>query len=268
MANYYTQASFAILCSQEQAQMALEAIEYVTDTDVAEGENLLSKPVSECSLTELLVLGIIQNHPDYDPSNPTFGQSESPENNYELDFKAEIIGKGLAICHEESINLDHAIAVTTAVLSVFNLPEMVTINAAFVCDRPRENEFGGAIIVVTKDTHHYEEGWNFSCLMNEAHDAGVKYALVKVNQYNHENTYTECYLMIYKASESAYDVARHRLASDENMSNNPDEDGVIILSEEENTSMALHSVTELTPVVYDSLSKLLPSLDELCPVTA
>lgn len=37
MANNYTQASFTILCSQEQAQMALDAIAYVTDTDVAEG---------------------------------------------------------------------------------------------------------------------------------------------------------------------------------------------------------------------------------------
>ncbi|PPV66237.1 hypothetical protein C5O92_25580 [Escherichia coli] len=52
------------------------------------------------------------------------------------------------------------------------------------------------------------------------------------------------------------------------MSTDTGEDGVIILSEEDNTSMALHSVTELMPVVYESLSKLLPSLDELCPVTA
>ena len=43
---------------------------------MAEGEHLLSKPVSECSLTELLVLGIIQNHPECDPFEPTFGQSE------------------------------------------------------------------------------------------------------------------------------------------------------------------------------------------------
>lgn len=150
-------------------------------------------------------------------------------------------------------------------LSVFNLPEMVTINAAFVCDRPRENEFGGATIVVTKDTHQYEEGFNFSRLMNEAHDAGVQYALVKVNQYNHEYTYTQCYLMSCKKSESAYDVARHRLASDESTPDNPGQDGVIILSEEDNTSMALHSVTELMPVVYESLSKLLPSLDDCAP---
>ena len=33
MANNYTQASFTILCSQEQAQMALDAIAYVTGTD-------------------------------------------------------------------------------------------------------------------------------------------------------------------------------------------------------------------------------------------
>lgn len=49
MANNYTQASFTILCSQEQAQMALDAIAYVTDTDVSEGDHLLSKPASECS---------------------------------------------------------------------------------------------------------------------------------------------------------------------------------------------------------------------------
>lgn len=268
MANNYTQASFTILCSQEQAQMALEAIAYVTDTDVSEGERMLSKPVSECSLSELLVLGIIQNHPEYDPSEPTFGQPMSPEDNYELDLKAEVVDKGLEICHEESIDLNHAITVTTAVLSVFDLPEMVTINAAFVCDHPRENEFGGVTIVVTKDTHHSENGFNFTRLMNEAHDAGIQYALVKVKQYNHENAYTECYLMSCKASESAFDVARHRLASDENTSDDPDEDDVIILSEEDNTSVSLHSVTELTPVVYDSLIKMLPSLDELCPVAA
>ena len=46
MANNYTQASFTILCSQEQAQMALDAIAYVTDTDVAEGEHLLSKTIT------------------------------------------------------------------------------------------------------------------------------------------------------------------------------------------------------------------------------
>lgn len=71
MANNYTQASFTILCSQEQAQMALDAIAYVTDTDVSEGDHLLSKPASECSLTELLVTGIIQNHPECDPFEPT-----------------------------------------------------------------------------------------------------------------------------------------------------------------------------------------------------
>lgn len=266
MASNSTQASFTILCSQEQAQMALDAIAYVTDTNVSDGQRLLSKPASECSLTELLIMGIIQNHPECDTFEPIFGESESPEDHYELELKAQITVNGLAICHNESINLDHAIAVTTTVLSVFNLPEMVTINAAFICDLPRENEFGGATIVVTKDTHHYEEGFNFSRLMNKAHDAGVQYALVKVNQYNHEYSYTECYLMSCKVSESAHDVARHRLATD--AINSDDPDVVTIRSEEDNISMALHSVTELTPVVYESLSKLLPSLDELCPVAA
>ncbi len=42
------------------------------------------------------------------------------------------------------------------------------------------------------------------------------------------------------------------------------EDGIYILSEEDNTSLSVELVTELSPLDYDKLSKLLPSLDTLC----
>ncbi|HAS1430833.1 TPA: hypothetical protein I4D34_25430, partial [Enterobacter hormaechei] len=42
------------------------------------------------------------------------------------------------------------------------------------------------------------------------------------------------------------------------------EDGIYILCEEDNTSLSVELVTELSPLDYDKLSKLLPSLDTLC----
>ena len=54
--------------------MAQEAITFVTEAEIAEGERLLDKPLADCSLTEKLILSIIENHPEYDPSEPSFGQ--------------------------------------------------------------------------------------------------------------------------------------------------------------------------------------------------
>lgn len=55
MADNYTQASFIIPCTQEQAKMAQEAITFVTEAEIAEGERLLDKPLTDCSLTEKLI---------------------------------------------------------------------------------------------------------------------------------------------------------------------------------------------------------------------
>ncbi|MGT7661260.1 hypothetical protein ACRW5F_28765 [Escherichia coli] len=88
-------------------------------------------------------------------------------------FATEVNSSGLSVFHGETIDLDHAICLTTAVLSVFDLPEMVTITAAFTCSKSRTDEFGGMTILVTKDTHYYQDGCQFSRLMNEAHKAGM-----------------------------------------------------------------------------------------------
>ncbi len=107
--------------------------------------------------------------------------------NYELSFATEVNSSGLSVFHGETIDLDHAICLTTAVLSVFDLPEMVTITAAFTCSKSRTDEFGGMTILVTKDTHYYQDGCQFSRLMNEAHKAGIQYALCKVTHYHGES---------------------------------------------------------------------------------
>ena len=166
MADNYTLASFIIPCTQEQAKMAQEAITFVTEAEIAEGERLLDKPLADCSLTEKLILSIIENHPEYDPSEPSFGQPSCPDCNYELSFATEVNSSGLSVFHGETIDLDHAICLTTAVLSVFDLSEMVTITAAFTCSKSRTDEFGGMTILVTKDTHYYQDGCQFSRLMN------------------------------------------------------------------------------------------------------
>ncbi|VCZ89263.1 hypothetical protein BANRA_05724 [Klebsiella pneumoniae] len=61
--------------------MAQEAITFVTEAEIAEGERLLDKPLTDCSLTEKLILSIIENHPEYDPSEPSFGQPSCPDCN-------------------------------------------------------------------------------------------------------------------------------------------------------------------------------------------
>lgn len=70
--------------------MAQEAITFVTEAEIAEGERLLDKPLADCSLTEKLILSIIENHPEYDPSEPSFGQPSCPDCNYELSFATEV----------------------------------------------------------------------------------------------------------------------------------------------------------------------------------
>lgn len=105
MADNYTQASFIIPCTQEQAKMAQEAITFVTEAEIAEGERLLDKPLTDCSLTEKLILSIIENHPEYDPSEPSFGQPSCPDCNYELLFATEVTSSGLAVFMERPLIL-------------------------------------------------------------------------------------------------------------------------------------------------------------------
>ncbi|MCJ8646102.1 hypothetical protein MWG84_00640 [Escherichia coli] len=261
MADNYTQASFIIPCTQEQAKMAQEAITFVTEAEIAEGERLLDKPLKDCSLTEKLILSIIENHPEYDPSEPSFGQPSCPDCNYELLFATEVTSSGLAVFHGETIDLDHAICLTTAVLSVFDISEMVTITAAFTCSKSRTDEFGGMTILVTKDTHYYQDGCQFSRLMNEAHKAGIQYALCKVTHYHGESSYVASYVLSCDVADSAQEVVNKRLKA---CAGKEPEDGIYILCEEDNTSLSVELVTELSPLDYDKLSKLLPSLDTLC----
>ncbi|HDW0822940.1 TPA: hypothetical protein RK006_004830, partial [Escherichia coli] len=103
MADNYTLASFIIPCTQEQAKMAQEAITFVTEAEIAEGERLIDKPLADCSLTEKLILSIIENHPEYDPSEPSFGQPSCPDCNYELSFATEVNSSGLSVFHGETI---------------------------------------------------------------------------------------------------------------------------------------------------------------------
>ncbi|HFU8324989.1 TPA: hypothetical protein ACH7GW_005307, partial [Escherichia coli] len=173
----------------------------------------------------------------------------------------EVNSSGLSVFHGETIDLDHAICLTTAVLSVFDLPEMVTITAAFTCSKSRTDEFGGMTILVTKDTHYYQDGCQFSRLMNEAHKAGIQYALCKVTHYHGESSYVASYVLSCDVADSAQEVVNRRLKA---CAGKEPEDGIYILSEEDNTSLSVELVTELSPLDYDKLSKLLPSLDTLC----
>ena len=110
-------------------------------------------------------------------------------------------------------------------------------------------------ILVTKDTHYYRDGCQFSRLMNEAHKAGIQYALCKVTHYHGESSYVAKYVPELRRSGFSPEVVNRRLKA---CAGKEPEDGIYILSEEDNTSLSVELVTELSPLDYDKLSKLLP----------
>ncbi|NTZ41095.1 hypothetical protein EXW94_26210 [Enterobacter sp. JMULE2] len=265
MANNYTSASFLIPCSAEQAEIAQEAIAFIVEASPEEGNALLNKSPDTMTVLEKLITRIVLEHPEVDSQDPTFTQPDCPENNLCMELGTEVCNDGLNVFHEQSIDVDVAIAVTTAVLAVFERPEMVVISAAFTCDKPRINEFGGVDVVVTAQGHDYLNRYRYLQTMQQAHLDEVKYALCNVMHYQNERSIPASYLLTYKVTDDARAVALAKLVS--MTGSQPGENDYFVLDEEENTSLGLDKVSELTAFEYDGICKLLPSFDSLCPVT-
>ncbi|EBG2148412.1 hypothetical protein FIP36_16845 [Salmonella enterica] len=266
MSQHFTKTSFIIPCSKEQALLAQEAIKFISEAEIKQGEALLSKSDEDCSLLEKLIIRMVKEHPEFNSEAPGFGDPSCPEENLNIELGTKVSEQGLNVFHEESMDVDHAIAITTAVLATFNLPHMVEISAAFVCDKASVDAFGGIVTVVTKERHWLLNRYRFSQTMNKAHADGIQYALCKVTHYQHENSYEACYLLDCKANSSAEAVALERISrlSESQAHMNT----YISMDEENNIGLCLKRVCELTAFEYDGICKMIPSFDILCPVTA
>lgn len=265
MANNYTSASFLIPCSAEQARMVENAIAFIIEASPDEGNALLNKAPDSLTLLEKLTVRIVKEHPEFDSNAPSFTQPDYPDENLLMEVATEITPDGLAVFHDLSIDVDVAIGLTTAVLAVFELQDMVEISAAFTCDRPRIGEFGGVDAVVTAKGHHYLNRYRYLQTMQKAHQEELKYALCNVMHYQNENSIASAYLLTCKATDDAHSVALAKLAVLTGAQT--EKKDFFVLSEEENTSIGLDKVTELTAFEYDGISKLLPSIDSLLPAT-
>jgi len=261
MANNYTQASFLIPCSAEQAALVEQAVLFVQEAAPAEGNALLEKTPDTLTLLEKLIVRIVQEHPEFRPQDPTFTQPDCPEENYILEMAMEITHNGIAIYHEESVDVDVAIGVTTAVLAVFDLPHMVQISAAFTCDKPRLDEFGGLDVVVNAQGYKYLDRHRFLQTMQKAHQDGLKHALCSIVHHNGSDKIEASYLLTCKSTEDARIVALSKLGA------LPD---VIQMNgyfsqpaKGQGVYLKLDKVTELTAFEFDGIRRILPSIDVL-----
>ncbi|MBL5885635.1 hypothetical protein I7V28_19215 [Lelliottia amnigena] len=261
MANNYTSASFLIPCNAEQAAMVETAINFITEGSVKEGNALLEKSPESLTLLEKLIARIVLEHPEVHSQKPSFSQPDCPDENLLMELATEITPNGLAVFHEESIDVDVAIGLTHAVLAVFELPDMVEISAAFTCDKPRLDEFGGIIVLVTARGYQYLDRYRFTQTMHKAHQDGLKYALCSIVHHNGSEKIEASYLMACKSTDDARAVALSKLGS------LPD---VIQLNgyfsqptKGKGVYLKLDKVTELTAFEFDGIRRILPSIDAL-----
>lgn len=188
MANYYTEASFIIPCSQEQAAIAIDALEHINGefTEVAEAA-IFKTDGMELTPEEKLIRHCFFNHPEQDKDN----------SNKELDwyFNIQWCNEGLWVYTVESINTEHAAIFTQAVLFSFNLPSIVQIQAAHTCSKQRTDAFGGHACIVTKDHIRWHVLYDFLEAERKAHSDNVRYFMCDITEVNGEYEYTSHFLM-------------------------------------------------------------------------
>src|SRR5690554_6152355 len=196
MADYYTNASFIIPCTEVQAEEALEALKHIRGELSQFAKEVIEKPSDQLSTAkEKIILSCFQEHPDQDP--------EYDLEDLEWNFNAEKGGTGIWIYENESINTEHAAIFTQAVLNAFDLPHLVGIEAAHTCSKPRLDGFGGHACVVTKDDIRWSDFQEFLTAEHEAHQNNEAYFYCTITEINGENEYRKDFLLRCSNSSSA-----------------------------------------------------------------
>ncbi len=188
MADYYTQASFIIDCSSEQAQIALDALDHINDqfTDYADAAVWKADNEELCA-EEKIIRHCFYSHPDQEADNSV----------RELcwDFQVEATDGGLWVHSDGSINTEHAAVFTQAVLMAFNLPELVEIEAAHTCSKDRTDAFGGHACVVSKDFVRWGGLDDFIRAERNAHKDGERFLFCQLAEVNGQCEYASRFLI-------------------------------------------------------------------------
>lgn len=188
MANYYTEASFVIPCTADQAAIAINSLDHITDQFTDYADLAVFKADSEkLSPEELFIRHCFFNHPEQEPDNSI--------KNLSWEFAVEPTGEGLWVHADESINTEHAALFTQAVLKAFDLHSLVVIEAAHTCSKARTDAFGGHACVVSKDFIRWDGLADFVNAEIKAHESGERFYMCEITEVNGEYEYPCRFLM-------------------------------------------------------------------------
>ena len=160
MANDYIKGAFAFALTAEQRVAASIAVDLIPD--VLESDDY--SPSLEQPAIDALVDTAVANHQqsaktytqaDYKHASEIAGRylllHPDAMGLESLGFDFLLVDDGIHICHDESIDVESAIAFTQAVLATFDLESQVRFEWAETCSAPRAEAFGGGAAIITKD---------------------------------------------------------------------------------------------------------------------
>lgn len=275
MANYYTKGSFIIPSSSAQAEMVSEALSWIETESAEKGTELFKKNLAECTELEVLIRNIAERHPEFNHADPgiltacEFGSEEDEGEDYAsnltFEFAHSVESDGLWVFTDETLNIDHAICVTQAVLAVFDLTVQVGIAVAYSCSQPRTDGFGGAAFLVSKDFVRHCNVFDFLHMEDQAFKAQEAHYLVNVKRHEAAKCLVQQYVMNIKNSEDALSMLNTLLlgyarskGSDEATI---EESGYIHIWDE--SGIAAGEIRRLTPAEYYVMKNALPDVNNL-----
>lgn len=141
MSNNYTLSSFSIPLTHEQLAIAQEALDLLQDPLASYVTEVNQHTSDTYSDQAILIAKDLVSDQDFDGGD---------DDELQLEFRTEPHEDGLAVYHDESINVENAAAFAHVLLHVFDSNESVSISAAYTCSKPQIDQFGGFGAFVTK----------------------------------------------------------------------------------------------------------------------
>jgi hypothetical protein len=260
MANYYTESSFIVKCSQVEAQKLINTLAFsrkVSSSGIFEEDDGLSLLLQHKN--DSFPLGLDQGQKnllkDINDGGVDIMGNES------FGFKVEIDAAGLWFHHDESIDIDAATNCVESFLQNFDVKDqIVEISASYRCSRPTLEAFSGSTVFVTK---HFTESVSKSgteLAVSKAFKENVEYAFCEIIENNAEAVHSQHFLIKAERGSDMNDVASKILINfrGNEEDNEMDEDGNVDFGD--NMMGYVNDVRSLTNHDFHIMSQYLPTL--------
>lgn len=178
MPDHYAQTSFLIPCTQEQAEIALRALDHIDgEFDEYAIQTIEKSESDDLDAEEKILRHCYENHTDH-------GDALSMDPQLYWGFCAAKDDEGIWVHHDESVDTDLACTFAQAVLIAFDLPTVVTLEVGYTCSKPCLDSFGGTAVAVTKDDIRHCDTYSFIHMEREAAAKRERYFLAKIAGVN------------------------------------------------------------------------------------